>query len=108
MDELDNNEFIKPENYYDGYKESMEKLKGNKEVVEFDRLCHMVFTTPDGKSFIKEIEKRFLMPALCVPTQPNYQQTVIFMEGFKEAFRVIKNCILSHDQRIKADEDVPQ
>lgn len=107
--DIESNPYIEPENYYDGYKDSIDNLKGNHQIVEFDRLCHMLFTTEDGKTFMKECENRFLIPALCVPTQNNYRDTVIFMEGLKEAFRMIRNCILSHDQRIKAaDEDISQ
>ena len=106
MDEKSNpseNPYIKPENYYDGYNENLDKLKSNPEAVEFDKLCHLVFETPNGKHLIEEIDKRFLMPALAAPTNTNYQNLVVYTEGFKEAFRMIKQCILAHDQRINAE-----
>lgn len=97
------NPFIEPENYYDGYKESIEKLKDRPEFVEFDKLCHLVFHTPDGKHLMEEIERRYLIPALASPVTPNYQTMVIYTEGYKDAFRTLRSCIMSHDQRIKAE-----
>ena len=97
------NPYIEPENYYAGYQESIDKMKEKPDVVEFDKLCHMVFHSPDGKALMKEIDKRFLMPALSSPANPNYANLVVFMEGFKEAFRTLKNCVVAHDQRIRAE-----
>ena len=97
------NPYIEPENYFEGYQENIDKLKDKPEFVEFDKLCHLVFVTPDGKHLMEEIEKRFLIPALCAPTTPNYATNVIWAEGYKEAFRMLRNCIMSHDQRLKAE-----
>ena len=99
------NPYIEPEDYYAGYKENIDKLKDNPEMVEFDKLCHLVFQTPDGKHLMQEIEKRFLIPALCVPTANNYANMVIYCEGYKDAFRHLRANILSHDQRIKAEDN---
>lgn len=97
------NPYIDPENYFQGYQDSIDKMKERPEFVEFDKLCHLVFGTPDGKHLMEEIERRYLLPALCSPTAPNYQTMVIYTEGFKDAFRSIKSVILSHEQRIKAE-----
>ena len=97
------NPWIEPEDYYDGYKESIEKLKSMPELVEFEKLCYLVFTTPDGKHLLQEIEKRYLIPALCSPRTPDYSTMVVYTEGFKDAFRNIKACVISHEQRCKAE-----
>lgn len=97
------NPYIEPEDYYEGYRQNIDKLKDRPEFVEFDKLCHLVFVTPDGKQLMEEIEKRFLIPALCSPTAENFSTNVIWAEGYKEAFRMIRNCIMSHEQRIKAE-----
>lgn len=102
MDE-NKNPYIEPENYFDGYKESIEKLKERPEFVEFDKLCHLVFGTPDGQHLMKELEKRFLINSLCSPNVPNYQTLVIYTEGFRDAIRQLRNSVLSHEQRIKAE-----
>ena len=34
---IDNNPYIKPENYYAGYQDSIEKLKDKPEIVQFDK-----------------------------------------------------------------------
>lgn len=98
------NPYIEPENYYAGYQESIDKLKDKPEFVELDKLCHLVFGTPDGKHLMEELERRYLIPGLCSPNMTNYATMVIYTEGFKDAFRTIKNCITSHDQRIKAEK----
>ena len=97
------NPYIDPENYFAGYQDSIDKMKERPEFVEFDKLCHLVFGTPDGKHLMEEIERRYLLPALCSPQSPNYSTMVIYTEGFKDAFRSIKSVIMSHDQRIKAE-----
>ncbi len=97
------NPYITPENYYEGYADSIEAMKNRPEFVEFDKLCHLVFGTPDGKHLIEEIEKRFLLPALASPMAPNYKTMVIYTEGFKDAFRTLKAHIHSHQQRIDAE-----
>ena len=100
---IDENPYIKPENYYAGYQDSMEKLKENPDLVEFDKLCHLVFTSPDGIALMDQIDKRYLLPSLASPASANYETMVVYTEGFKEAFRMIKGFVLSHDQRIKAE-----
>lgn len=99
----DKNPYIEPENYFEGYQDSIEKLKQSPEYVEFDRLCHLVFSTPDGKHLIEEIEKRYLVASLCSPTTRDFKTMLVYTEGFRNAFRFIINCILSHEQRIKAE-----
>ena len=69
----DKNPYIEPENYFEGYQDSIDSLKGNPDLVEFDKLCHLVFMTPDGKQLMEEIEKRYLLPALASPMNNNYQ-----------------------------------
>lgn len=100
---LEENPYIKPENYHAGYQDSIDKLKEMPEIVEFDMLCHLVFETENGKALIAEIEKRYLLPSLCSPASDQYKTMVIYTEGFKEAFRMLKACVMSHDQRIKAE-----
>lgn len=102
-DDPSQNPYIAQENYHEGYQDSLDKLKESGEGVQFDKLCHLVFETPNGKHLMEEIEKRYLLPALSSPANPNYKELVIYTEGFKEAFRMIKQCILAHDQRIKAE-----
>jgi hypothetical protein len=99
----ENNPYIEPENYYQGYQDSINKLKDRPDVVEFDKLCHLVFYSPDGKMLMDAIQKRFIEPSLASPASPQYPTLVIFMEGFKEALRTLKHCALSHEQRIKAE-----
>ena len=100
---MSKNPYIEPENYFEGYQDSIDKLKDSPEFVQFDKLCHMVFNSPDGKHLMKEIEKRYLIPALANPSNPNFESLLIWTDGFKEAFRVLRHAIMSHEQRIKAE-----
>lgn len=99
------NPYLEPENYYEGYQKSIDDLKNNPEFVEFDKLCHLVFNTPDGKHLMEEIEKRYILPALCTPTTPNFETTLIWTEGYKEGLRMLMHAVKSHEQRIKAENN---
>lgn len=97
------NPFLEPENYFEGYQESINKLKNNPDVVELEKLCYFVFSTADGRKFLEEITERYLIPGFIHPNSPNPRDSALYYEGFKEAFRMIRNCLKSHEQRIKAE-----
>lgn len=97
------NPFLEPENYYQGYQDNIDKLKNKPESVEMEKLCYFVFSTPDGKKFLEEVTERFLIPGFIHPNGQNIQYSSVYYEGFKEAFRMIRNCIKSHEQRIEAE-----
>src|SRR5215469_14524277 len=102
MDEYKGNPLIEPENYYEGYKKSIEELKNNPKLLEFDKLCYQIFENTDaGKKFIELIKERYLIPAIVGRSQ-NYQVDVLWQEGFKDFPRMIINCVNSHKQRISA------
>lgn len=92
------------ENFFDGYKEGMDKLKNHPEFLKIDTLIYEVFNTKSGKMLLEEFDKRYLMPALVRPGAENYHTLITFYEGFKEAIRFIKNCMLSTEQRMKAEK----
>lgn len=97
------NPFLEQENYYEGYQASINKLKNNPEIVEIEKLCYLVFRTEDGKKLIDEITERYIIPGFVNPVVPHASNAALFYEGFKEAFRMIKNSIKSHEQRILAE-----
>jgi hypothetical protein len=79
------NPLIEPENYFDGYKESIEQLKNRPELVEFDRLCYDIFAmTEDGKRWIELVTARYLIPSLVNNNNAKYETACIWSEGFKE------------------------
>ncbi len=98
------NPLLQPEDYLKGYRDSIENLKNNPELVSFDKLCYEVFSTEMGKKFIEHAEKTYLVPAMVDRQAPNYQVLLLWADGFKDAFRLIIQSIRSHDQRIKAGE----
>lgn len=100
---LEDNPLLKQEDYLAGYNENIQKLKNNPEYVAFDKLCYEVFSTEMGKTLLKTIEEKYLIPSLANKQHGNYAVLVIWADGFKDAFRTIRDCILSHEQRIKAE-----
>ncbi len=103
MSTKETNPFLQEENYYAGYQESIDKLKDKPEALEMDKLCYLVFSTPDGKKLLSEIKERFIMPGFVHPNGANIQNAAVYFEGFKEFGRMILNCIKSHEQRIQAE-----
>lgn len=99
------NPYLQPENYYAGYQESMDALKNKPEALEMDKLCYFVFNTDEGKRLMSEIVERFLLPGFIHPNGTNVGESAIYYEGFKEGFRMLRNCVRSHEQRIAAENN---
>ena len=97
------NPYLQPENYYEGYQDSIDGLKNKPEALEMDKLCYLVFSTENGKRLMSEIIERFLMPGFIHPNGGNIQYAAVYYEGFKEGFRMLRSCIKSHEQRIAAE-----
>ncbi len=99
-----NEDYMKSENYAAGYDESVQALKNRPEVVALDKACYEVFHgTKEGKHLKELVLKRFIEPALSNIQSTNFSEQCIYFEGFKEAFRMLFNCALSHEQRIQAE-----
>lgn len=97
------NPYINPPNYFEGYDENIENLKNQPELVSFDKLCYEVFEmTEAGKKLMAVIEERFLLPSLAQMNN-NYQISCIHAEGLKDGFRMLRQAVASHKQRIKAE-----
>jgi len=101
--ELKDNPLLKQEDYLSGYRESIENLKNKPELVQFDKFCYELFHMNEmGRKFMELVEERYLIPSMINREANNYQLMVIWADGFKDAFRMIKQNIMSHEQRIKA------
>ncbi|MDX2368824.1 MAG: hypothetical protein QNK36_10530 [Colwellia sp.] len=94
---------FEPENYFDGYNESIENLKNKPETLEIDMLFYQVFETPNGIKLQQEIDRRIIMPAMSNINSSNFSQDLIYTEGYKDAFRFIRKCVESHRQRIATE-----
>lgn len=97
------NEYLKPENFYEGYNKSIEKLKNNPEAIEIDKLCYLVFRSEEGKRLIEIFKDRYIYPAYVHPNSSNMSEACIYFEGFKEGFRQIIASIHKQQQRIDAE-----
>ena len=100
---MEKNPLLEPENYYAGYEKSMNDLKNNPELIEFDKLCYELFENQEaGKRFMQIVTQRYLIPSLVNKGNPTYQLDVLWQEGFKDFIRTILCCTVSHKQRIQA------
>ena len=100
---MDKNPLIEQENYFEGYQKNIENLKNNPELLEFDKLCYELFEHQDaGRRFMALVTEKYLIPSMVSKGNPTYQLDVLWQEGFKDFARMIRNCVLSHKQRINA------
>ncbi len=100
------NPLLKQEDYAAQYNESIQKLKNQPEIIEFDKICYELFFANEmGKKFMEIIMERYLLRPSGDKNSPNYGQIVIWGEGFKEAFLVIRASARSHEQRIKSENN---
>lgn len=101
---LENNPLLKQENYAAQYNENIEKLKNNPELVAFDKLCYELFHVNEmGVKFMEHVTERYLIPPMANRDAANFEKMAVWGEGFKDAFRVIRASVRSHEQRIKAE-----
>jgi hypothetical protein len=97
------NPLIEPENFFQGYQQSIENMKNNPQVVEFDKLCFELFEmNPQGKRFIELITERYLLTVAGAPGSPTYPQECMWSEGVRYAFLLLRNSVKQHQQRIQA------
>ncbi len=100
------NPFLQQEDYFKDYQEGIEKLKNNPEVIAFDKLCFEVFEASEvGRKFLEFGKDRFLIHSQIQRGTPTYQEDLIWQEGFRDAYRMILQSVISHQQRIKAGAD---
>lgn len=101
---IENNEYLKQEDYLAPYNESIKKLKEqNPGEFDFDKLTYAVLSTPDGRRWLDELIERFLIPAYIHPNSPDLGDKAIYFEGYKQAFRFIRDSYKSHESRIAAE-----
>lgn len=89
------------EEYFQDYKiaEGSQEIKDSS--VEFDRLCHAVFSTTDGILLMEYLNKHVLNRTFVNPTHPQAANIAIYYAGFEEAFRIMQRSVDSHAARIK-------
>jgi hypothetical protein len=101
---LEDNPILKQEDYNSGYKDKIEELKNQPHLVELDKLCYELFYINEiGKKFMEIVETRYLIPPMADRNSPNFSINAVWAEGFKDAFRMLKQFVESHKQRIKAE-----
>lgn len=101
---MEKNPLLEPEDYFSGYNKSIEDLKHNPQIIEFDKLCYELFEHQEsGRRFLEIITERYLLSSLSSRGNPTYQIDVLWEKGFKDAWIMIRTCVLAHKQRIKSE-----
>jgi len=97
------NDLLEPENFFEGYQDSIDSLKNNKESIMLDKLQYLVFNSKEGKMLLDEYMKRFVIPGFTNPNTDHAATSALYFDGFKQAYRLIFDGIRSHEQRIEAE-----
>jgi len=101
--ELKDNPLLQQENYFAGYDESVQALKNNPQLIEFDKLCYEIFEkTETGKRFLELVTDRYLLAPAGAPGSEAFANQAIWAEGVRYSFLLMLNAIKSHKQRIEA------
>jgi len=94
------NPYLEPTNYMEGYKESLDALLSSPDRVELDKLMyHVLGKTEDGKRLIQIFKDRFLMAPSSGIIGNNFEQSCVYHEGYRAAFRYIIQMVDSYKQR---------
>ena len=107
------NGIIEPENYFEGYNESIKQAaKANPGEVVFDELCFTVLgKSEDGKKLMELIKEQFIMPSVpCKLSGADFPIAATYYEGYREAFRQLLGQVEGYKRRMlyeakKAQED---
>ena len=101
-----NNPFLMPEDPFEGYRENIEKLKNRPEAVQFEKMCYELFESYElGRKFMEHVTENMLLKPSADIEAANFDNRVVWGEGFKAFPLMIRNLIISHAQRIKAGAD---
>lgn len=97
------NPLLEPENYFKGYQKSVDALKNNPELLEFDKLSYELFEHQEaGRRWLEHVTERYLLAPAGLPGSPTFPNEAMWGEGVRYAFLLIRNAIKSHKQRIQA------
>lgn len=98
----DQNPYLQPEDFFSGYKKHEDPARQN-EVVDFEKLCYQLFENEQGRKFWELITERYLLQGFVDPQSSSSNNAAVYYEGFKESFRMLRRCIISHKNRIAAE-----
>lgn len=101
-----NNPFLQQENHFEGYQKKIEELKNRPEAIQFEKMCYELFEALElGRKFMEHVTENFLLKPSADVESPNYQNKLIWGEGLKASYLMIRTMIASHKQRIQAGAD---
>jgi len=93
------------EDYWDGYTSSINKLKNNPDIVEFDRLCFEVFSkTEAGAKILSELTERYIIPSTPAKDMTSYSTNCVYYEGFRDCIRLLIQSTKGYSRRKEAED----
>lgn len=87
------------EDYMEGYRASIDAMRGSHGYVEMDALCWEVFSTPDGKKLLDIFKNKFIYQANHAKMDESYPISCVYMEGQRSAFRYLVELVNSYQAR---------
>jgi len=101
------NPYIEPYNHFEGYNEQIAKLRNRPEILSFQKLCYDLFeATEAGKRFMEYVTENFIIPDKAKLGSPTFQVDIIWWDGFKEAYRLLRKSVINHKQYINASSQM--
>lgn len=91
--------------YLTGYKDSIEGLKENKDVVDASRLCYEALeSTPAGRKLMAYLMDTYIIRGTPAQIGPNYTDACIYFEGYREAYRQLIMGCTSYRARMESEQ----
>ena len=101
---MENNPLLQPEDYFQGYQKSIEDLKHNPQILEFDKLTYELFEHQEvGRKWLELAIERYILAPAGTPGSPTFANEVMWGEGVRYPFLLIRAAIKAHKQRIHAE-----
>lgn len=96
---INDNPYLKPENYHAGYQESIDKMAQQNQI-EFDKLCwHVFMLNEDGKKLLEIFRDKFIAQPTPGQSHANYDKMCIYFEGYRQAFRDLMMSVQAYQER---------
>lgn len=95
---------FEPEQYFDEYKENIEKIRNDPNFVNIQEIIHdMIYLNKNRDKFIKYVQDNFIMGATPARLDANFPNACIFYEGYRAAWKHLLNLGLSHQMQKDAE-----
>ncbi len=103
------NPLLQPENYYEGYNDSIKQNSTQSESIELDKLCFHVFgMSEDGLKLMQILKDRFIYCSTPCSLNANFETSAVYYEGYREAFRQLIAAVENYKMRMEYEAKANQ